>query len=167
MLTKIEEICSKLREEIQDRLLSEDLITDAIITFYFNIVKCLNIIDKEMLHYQEVVGPIRQYLTKRPDIIKAVISIWKDTLSNSSGDSETYRVLDVAPHQSHGLESDDDEAEADKWDVRNIEGPHDGLRKSKLQVTQQISSTKMWTNSVYCSKCLAQMQTLSKSMKIS
>lgn len=130
-LIEIEEICSKLKEEIQDRLLSEDLITDAIITFYFNIVKCLNIIDKEMLHYQEVVGPIRQYLTKRPDIIKAVISIWKDTLSNSSGDTETYRVLDVAPHQSHGLESDDDEAEADRWDVRNVEGAHEGLRKSR------------------------------------
>lgn len=129
----MEEICAKLKEEVQDRLLSEDLITDAIITFYFNIVKFLNIIDREMTHYQTVVGPIRQYLTKRPDIIKAVIGIWKDTLSNSGGESDTYRVLDVAPHQSHGLESDDDEAEADKWDVRNVDGPNgDGLKRSTL-----------------------------------
>jgi hypothetical protein len=122
---------------VQERLLSEDLITDAIITFYFNIAKFLNMIDTEMLHYQDIVGPIRQYLTKRPDIIKSVIGIWKDTLNNSSGESETYRVLDVAPHQSHGLESDDDEAEAEKWDVRNVDGHNDGLRKSKLNMTIQ------------------------------
>jgi len=80
-----------------------------------------------------VVGPIRQYLTKGHDIIKAVIGIWKDTLSNSGGDSETYRVLDVVPHQSHGLESDEDEAEADRWDVRNVDGSNgEGLKRSTL-----------------------------------
>lgn len=125
-MTQIEEICLKLKEKVVERLLSEDLITEAILTYYFYIVKMLNIIDRDMLFYSEIITPVRQYLIKRPDVIKAIISFWKSSLAENREESETYRVLDAANYNYHGLESDDDEEEADKWDVQNI-----GTRENK------------------------------------
>lgn len=115
-----EEICHKLKEKVVERLLSEDLITEAILSYYFNIVKLLNIIDREMIYYAEIITPVRQYLVKRPDVLKAIIAFWKESLVDGKASTETYRVLDAANYNYHGLESDDDEAEADKWDVQNI-----------------------------------------------
>ncbi len=96
------------------------MITEAILAYYFNIVKMLNIIDRDMLFYSEIITPIRQYLIKRPDVIKTIISFWKESLIDNMDENETFRVLDVANYNYHGLESDDDEEEADKWDVQNI-----------------------------------------------
>lgn len=75
-----EEICHKLKEKVVERLLSEDLITEAILSYYFNIVKLLNIIDREMIYYAEIITPVRQYLVKRPDVLKAIIAFWKESL---------------------------------------------------------------------------------------
>jgi hypothetical protein len=138
---QIEEICGKLKEKIIERLLSEDLITEAILAYYFNIVKMLNIIDRDMLFYSEIITPIRQYLIKRPDVIKTIISFWKESLIDNMDENETFRVLDVANYNYHGLESDDDEEEADKWDVQNI-GTKDNKTSSLCFNSSQVQRNR-------------------------
>lgn len=118
--TDIEEICVHLKEKILERLLSEDLITDTILSYYFHIVKVLNIVDKEMIYYKNIITPVRVYLVKRPDVLKAIIAFWKDFLASPEESVEEYRVLDAANYNYQGLVSDDDEEEADKWDVQNV-----------------------------------------------
>jgi hypothetical protein len=115
-----------LKKTVEDRLLSEDLITEMILTYYFHIVRLLNIIDGDMIYYSKIVTSIKGYLVKRHDILKAIIGYWKDSLNSDAGDSETFKVIDVANNNYHGLESDDDESEAEKWEVYNV-----GTRESK------------------------------------
>jgi hypothetical protein len=133
-VTKMEEICQKLKVEIINRLLSVDLITDKILGFYFTVVRMLNILDKESIHYKEIITPIRQYLIKRTDILRAIIAVWKESLSSDSG--EKFRVLDVANYNHYGLESDDDELEADNWDVQTIGTKEHQTSKTCLSSTQ-------------------------------
>lgn len=79
-----------------------------------------------MFYYNDIISPIRRYLIRRPDVLKAIIGFWKESLFDQSRVEEKFRVLDVANYNYHGLESDDDEDEADKWDVQNI-----GTKESK------------------------------------
>lgn len=100
------------------------MITEAILSYYFHIVKVVNIIDRDMLFYDSIINAVRTYLIKRPDILKSIISCWKESghmnmAVDSSSAGETYKVLDMANY--HGLESDDDEEEAEKWDVQNVD----------------------------------------------
>lgn len=76
-LNQIEEICGKLKQKVQERLLSEDLLTESILNYYFHTVKLLNIIDREMVYYNTIVNPIKRYLVKRPDVLKAIIGFGK------------------------------------------------------------------------------------------
>ena len=104
-----------------ERLLSEDLLTESILNYYFHIVKLLNTIDKDMVYYNSIVNPIKQYLVKRADVLKAIIGFWKESLIDPSKVEEQFRVLDtLAADNYQGLESDDDEEEADRWDVQNV-----------------------------------------------
>lgn len=120
-LIKIEEICGKLKQKVIERLLSEDLLTESILNYYFHIVKLLNIIDRDMVFYNDIVNPIKRYLVKRADVLKAIIGFWKESLIDPSKVEEQFRVLDtLAADNYQGLESDDDEEEADRWDVQNV-----------------------------------------------
>lgn len=104
-----------------ERLLSEDLLTESILNYYFHIVKLLNTVDREMVYYNSIVNPIKRYLVKRADVLKAIIGFWKESLVDPSKVEEKFRVLDaMAADNNHGLESDDDEDEADRWDVQNV-----------------------------------------------
>lgn len=126
-LKKIEEICGKLKQKVLERLLSEDLLTESILNYYFHIVKLLNIVDREMVHYNSIVNPIKRYLVKRADVLKAIIGFWKESLIDPLKVEEQFRVIDAHAADNHqGLESDDDEEEADRWDVQNV-----GFKESK------------------------------------
>ena len=100
---------------MEERLLSDDLITEAILTYYFHIVRMVNIVDSDMQYYESIINNVRTYLVRRPDILKAIIACWKDCGQSPAPSNDTFKVLDLANY--HGLESDDDEEEADKWDV--------------------------------------------------
>lgn len=135
-LNQIEEICGKLKQKVQERLLSEDLLTESILNYYFHTVKLLNIIDREMVYYNTIVNPIKRYLVKRPDVLKAIIGFWKESLIDPSKVEEQFRVIDaLAADHYQGLESDDDEEEADRWDVQNI-GTKDS-KTSNLSLTSR------------------------------
>lgn len=73
-----------------------------------------------MIFYSSIVTVIKRYLVKRHDILKAIIGYWKESLNADAVDEDMFKVIDVANYNYHGLESDDDEEEADRWDVHNV-----------------------------------------------
>lgn len=75
----------------------------------------VNIVDSDMQYYESIINNVRTYLVRRPDILKAIIACWKENGQSTSSTADSFKVLDLANYQ--GLESDDDEEEADKWDV--------------------------------------------------
>lgn len=73
-----QEVCQWLREALVSRLLSPGVTTHNILSSYFNIVATLKIIDPNMMNFSYVIAPVKAFLLKRSDLIRCIISFWKE-----------------------------------------------------------------------------------------
>eukprot|EP01017_Pseudomicrothorax_dubius_P034038 TRINITY_DN461_c0_g1_i5.p1 TRINITY_DN461_c0_g1~~TRINITY_DN461_c0_g1_i5.p1 ORF type:complete len:816 (-),score=203.93 TRINITY_DN461_c0_g1_i5:80-2527(-) len=113
------ELDYKFQNEIKKRLLIPGVLTQYILNQYINILKALQIIDPDGLIFEKITTPIKEYLLKRTDTLRCIISLLNE-------DSESYNkmVNDFLkiPSKNLGdnyaeLSSDDDEEQAEKWEV--------------------------------------------------
>lgn len=101
---------------IKKRLLIPGVITQNILNQYINILKVLQFLDKGLI-FSKITAPIKAYLLKRPDTLRCTIAhLTEDSENYTKMVKETVKIPSKE-EQLYDLTSDEDEAEAEKWEV--------------------------------------------------
>jgi len=67
-----------LIREVQKRLLIPGVITQSILNQYINILKVLQVLDPQGIIFESITLPIKNYLLKRNDTLRCIISLLTD-----------------------------------------------------------------------------------------
>lgn len=135
-LTEIGEV---LLSSINKRLLIPGVITQSILNQYINILKVLQLLDKGLI-YSKITTPIKSYLLKRSDTLRCIIAHLTEDSENYTKLVKEYVKIPSKEEQQYELTSDEDEAQAEKWEVLPLltQKKHDLIRV-KYQESDLVS----------------------------
>ena len=102
------ELAKSFRIALKKRLLHVGASTAQILDMYISMVRCLRVLDPSDIFLNFVTQPIRQYLLKRKDTIRRIVS----SLTDSSKESELHGELKKGGSLEYGADSDDEEGRA-------------------------------------------------------
>ena len=80
----LNELSDKLVKGVDKRLLIPGVLTQNILNQYINILKVLQIIDPHGFIFDRVTLPIKNYLLKRNDTLRCIISFLTEDVENYS-----------------------------------------------------------------------------------
>lgn len=83
-------VASSLREQFQKALLNAGTVTDEILQQYVNMIRTLRFLDPTGVVLESVSAPIRDYLRRRPDTVRCIVS-------GMTGDGDLYEELQRGP----------------------------------------------------------------------
>lgn len=81
---KLSEVGEYLNREVEKRLLIPGVITQSILNQYINMLKVLQILDPQGMIFEKITVPIKNYLLKRNDTLRCIISHLTDDIENYS-----------------------------------------------------------------------------------
>ncbi|KAL4474722.1 hypothetical protein ABPG72_002315 [Tetrahymena utriculariae] len=133
----IYDMCDFLSSQISQRLLIPGVITTNILSQYINCLQILQIIDLKALILEKVTFPIKNYLLKRNDTLRCIIEHLTDDKNTNKLVQERLKI--PSKFQSYDLSSDEDENEAEKWEVQYLNQKKSEAIKIKYQESDLLS----------------------------
>ena len=132
------ELSDSLLTAIQRRLLIPGVITQSILNQYINILKVLQLLDKGLI-FAKVTAPIKAYLLKRPDTLRCIIAHLTEDSENYTKLVKEYVKIPSKEEQQYELSSDEDELQAEKWEVLPLLSKKNSLIRVKYQESDLVS----------------------------
>lgn len=145
-----------LREQIGDRLLIAGAHTRDVIEVYIKTIKALRLVDPRGLLLEGVSTPIREYLKKRKDTVRCIITaltedsdlqqelqLGAEALATASKKAKLQAGQPALPHEPPDLagedfEASDDEEDPDAWVPDPIDADPQPLRPRKADVVSLL-----------------------------
>lgn len=84
IVIQLSEVGEYLNREVEKRLLIPGVITQSILNQYINMLKVLQILDPQGMIFEKITVPIKNYLLKRNDTLRCIISHLTDDIENYS-----------------------------------------------------------------------------------
>jgi anaphase-promoting complex subunit 2 len=99
---------------VERRLLIPGVLTQNVLNQYINMLKVLQILDPHGFIFERVTHPIKNYLLKRNDTLRCIISFLTEDVENYS--KLTKEVVKIPSKEYiEEADSDEDENAAEKW----------------------------------------------------
>lgn len=134
----LSEIGDSLLSCVTKRLLIPGVITQTILNQYLNILKVLQLLDRGLI-FSKITAPIKAYLLKRPDTLRCIIAHLTEDSENYTKLVREYVKIPSKEEQQYELSSDEDEAEAEKWEVLPLINKKNSLVRVKYQESDLVS----------------------------
>lgn len=116
LIMQLSEVGEYLTRQIQKRLLIPGVITHNILNQYITLLKVLQIIDPQGIIFDKITLPIKNYLLKRNDTLRCIISHLTDDVQNYS--KLTMEVVKIPSKEYiEQMSSDEDENQAKEWQI--------------------------------------------------
>ena len=101
---------------VEKRLLIPGVLTHSILNQYINMLKVLQILDPHGFIFDRITLPIKNYLLKRNDTLRCIISFLTDDVENYSKLTKEF-VKIPSKEYIEEMQSDEDENAAEKWEI--------------------------------------------------
>jgi len=132
------DLSDSLLISINKRLLIPGVITQNILNQYINILKVLQLLDKGLI-FSKVTNPIKSYLLKRPDTLRCIIAHLTEDSENYTKLVKEYVKIPSKEEQQYELSSDEDENQAEKWEILPLLSKKNNLIRVKYQESDLVS----------------------------
>ncbi|KRX01026.1 Cullin homology [Pseudocohnilembus persalinus] len=117
------ELKENLIQQIKKRLLIPGVITQTILNYYINTLKFMQILDPQGFYFEEIIQTLKKYLLKRNDTIRCIIQHLADIDEEGQGYGQLIKERVQIPEskqQQLDFSSDEDEAQAEKWEIQSL-----------------------------------------------